>query len=187
MRLYLETRRLRLRLAREGDAAAITEQIGEWEVASRLARVPFPYDLSMAHEWLARQLAERRAGTGVFLCITLAGENDTLRGGVGLHDRNQDSAELGYWLARPYWGRGLMTEAAGAAIAFGFEVLGLQRLTSGHLIGNEASGAVLRKLGFKVIGNRTHKVASQGGKEMTGVGMALDAADWRAGSAATDL
>lgn len=182
MILLLETRRLRLRLPRESDAAAITEQIGEWEVASKLGRVPFPYELSMAHEWLARQAAERRAGKGIDFAITLAAEDDTLRGCVGFSDKNESTAELGYWLAKPYWGRGLMTEAAGAAVAFGFEVLGLQRLTSGHLDGNEASGAVLRKLGFRVTGKRTHAVASHGGKEMTGVGMTLDAAEWRAGA-----
>jgi RimJ/RimL family protein N-acetyltransferase len=55
---------------------------------------------------------------------------------------------LGYYLARPYWGRGLATEAARALVAFGFRELGLTRITASVEVGNEASRHILEKLGF---------------------------------------
>ena len=56
---------------------------------------------------------------------------------------------LGFYLARPYWGRGLATEAGEAFIRFGWSELGLQRILAGVEIGNEASVRVLEKLGLR--------------------------------------
>ncbi len=55
---------------------------------------------------------------------------------------------LAFYLARPYWGRGLATEAGRAFIQFGFSELGLSRIVAGANVENVASNRVLRKLGF---------------------------------------
>lgn len=55
---------------------------------------------------------------------------------------------LGYYLARPYWGRGLATEAARALVEFGFRELGLARITASVEVGNDASRHILETLGF---------------------------------------
>lgn len=55
---------------------------------------------------------------------------------------------LGYYLARPYWGRGLATEAARALVDFGLRELGLARITAAVEVGNDASRHILEKLGF---------------------------------------
>ena len=60
-------------------------------------------------------------------------------------------ARLAFYLARPYWGRGLATEAGRAFIQRGFGVLGLSRIEAGANASNAASNQVLRKLGFKLI------------------------------------
>ncbi|MBX3441448.1 MAG: GNAT family N-acetyltransferase [Planctomyces sp.] len=60
-------------------------------------------------------------------------------------------AQLAYYLARPYWGRGLASEAADAFVAYGFNVLGLQRIEAGTNVLNAASNRVLEKLGFRRI------------------------------------
>ncbi|MBL8874742.1 MAG: GNAT family N-acetyltransferase [Phycisphaerae bacterium] len=57
-------------------------------------------------------------------------------------------AEMGYWLGVPYWGRGVMTEAAQAVAAFAHGELGVHRLEAGVFDGNAASANVLRKVGF---------------------------------------
>ena len=57
--------------------------------------------------------------------------------------------EVGFHLVPGMWGRGLASEAGGAAIRFAFDVVGVRRLYSGHHPDNAASGAVLRKLGFR--------------------------------------
>jgi RimJ/RimL family protein N-acetyltransferase len=58
---------------------------------------------------------------------------------------------LGFYLARPYWGQGLATEAALAFVKFGFGELGLNRIVSAVQIGNAASVRVLEKLGFRLV------------------------------------
>lgn len=63
-----------------------------------------------------------------------------------------DRAELGYWLARPQWGQGLMSEAAYAAVRFGFETLGLHKITVGCFPDNAGSKRVIEKLGFRFVG-----------------------------------
>lgn len=58
-------------------------------------------------------------------------------------------AELGYWVGVPYWGRGYATEAARAAVAYGFDELGLTAIWAGYYEGNERSHRVQEKLGFE--------------------------------------
>lgn len=60
--------------------------------------------------------------------------------------------ELGYVLSKDFWGKGLMTEAARAVIAFMFEKLNLDAVTCGHFIGNDRSRRVIEKCGFKYFG-----------------------------------
>lgn len=57
-------------------------------------------------------------------------------------------ATLAFYLARPYWGRGLATEAGQAFIRYGFQVLRLSRIVAGANVENVASNRVLQKLGF---------------------------------------
>jgi ribosomal-protein-alanine N-acetyltransferase len=62
---------------------------------------------------------------------------------------------LAFYLARPYWGRGLATEAGRAFLRFGFMELGLNRIVAGVQVGNDASIRVLEKLGLRHIGTET--------------------------------
>ena len=58
-------------------------------------------------------------------------------------------AEIGWWLARPFWGRGLATEAARCALRDAFERVGLERVVSVAMMGNTASLRVMEKLGLR--------------------------------------
>ena len=84
-------------------------------------------------------------------------ETNEVIGSIGLHagskkrrglgaDENQ--AEIGYWLAKPYWGRGLIPEAAKELVEFGFLELGLNRIWIAYFDGNHKSKRVAEKLGF---------------------------------------
>lgn len=57
-------------------------------------------------------------------------------------------AELGYWIGVPYWGKGLITEAARELMRYAFEELGLEKLWCGYFEGNEKSRRVQEKCGF---------------------------------------
>ncbi len=73
-----------------------------------------------------------------------------------------DRAELGYWLGIPYWGKGYMTEAAFAATRFGFETLGLHKITIGHIEGNVASQRIIEKLGYRYLATHEDDVWRDG-------------------------
>ncbi len=77
-------------------------------------------------------------------------------GAVGLNRSTriapgQDEAELGYWLGVPYWGRGIMPEAARRVLRRAFEDLGLERVWCAYYEGNEKSRRVQQKLGFRYV------------------------------------
>lgn len=63
--------------------------------------------------------------------------------------RGLPDAELGYWLAEPYWGQGIMTEVVRAVIRRGFDTLEYERLWCGYYEGNERSRRVMEKCGFR--------------------------------------
>lgn len=162
----LATERLSLRRPAERDEEAIVSIVGDWEVARRLARVPHPYGRGDARFFL-----ERVVPTEWVWAITLRDE-DALIGAVGLTPE-KETAELGYWLSPAHWGRGIATEAARAVVDFGFDRLGLARLTSGYFEDNPASGRVLAKLGFVETGRVLRPCVAIGG-DMPSVRMVLE-------------
>jgi ribosomal-protein-alanine N-acetyltransferase len=81
-------------------------------------------------------------------------EDDQLLGacGLGAWDREAAQAEIGYELARAYWGQGLMPEALQAIVRFGFETMGLQRIVAEVMLDNTSSCRLLNKVGFQTEG-----------------------------------
>ena len=72
------------------------------------------------------------------------------------------SAEVGYSLARPFWNRGIMTEALSMVLDFGFRRLGLNRIEAQHETDNPASGAVMRKAGMRYEGTLRQRLCNKG-------------------------
>jgi ribosomal-protein-alanine N-acetyltransferase len=144
----LRTERLVLRPFRTEDAGRASELAGTVEVARETINIPHPYPVNDAEAWIEAhpgQLARREAVT---YAITL-GDGSELVGAVGLIlDTDNDLAELGYWIGKPYWGRGYATEAARAVLDWAFPALDLHRVHASHFPRNPASGRVLRKLGM---------------------------------------
>ena len=70
-----------------------------------------------------------------------------LNGHTDMTDQD-DACELGYWLGKPFWGRGYIPEAARALLAYGFECLGMTTVWCGYYDGNQKSKRVQEKLGF---------------------------------------
>ncbi len=147
--MFARTERLLLRPGWAEDAAPLAAAIGDEAILTKLGRVPSPYKLADAQEFLALDRAE---GEADFLILARTGGAPRLIGGVGLSPQD-DELELGYWIARPYWGLGFATEAARAVIDIARHTLRKQKLVSGHFIDNPASGRVLSKLGFKPTGD----------------------------------
>jgi RimJ/RimL family protein N-acetyltransferase len=148
MATTLKTERLLLRDFAIGDAGRLARLIGDFEVAGNLSRVPYPYKITDAHEWLAGLPATPDPHRTTFALTT---QNDGLIGAVGFHDASKGTA-LGYWIGRAWWGRGYAAEAAFAALQWYFQSTTAGSVQSGAFHFNAPSLAIQRKLGFVVIG-----------------------------------
>jgi [ribosomal protein S5]-alanine N-acetyltransferase len=153
MNRKLVTERLILRELRLSDAHEIADQINDIEIASKLARVPHPYTTADAVDFLG--YAERMAQPTRLSAICLADAPDRLRGIISYEALETNTCELGYWLAKPLWGQGLMSEAARAMVAHAFEVGKVDLLKAGYFESNPASGKILLRAGFEPVGHKT--------------------------------
>ncbi len=144
----LETARLVLRPFVPADATALTAAIADERVARQTLSVPHPYPAGAAEAFIARCAEEWEAGQAVTWAITHQ-EEGTVIGAIAIRlARAHHRGEIGYWLAVPSWGRGIMTEAVGAVVAHGFGALTLHRLEARIFPDNAASARVLAKCGF---------------------------------------
>ncbi len=67
----------------------------------------------------------------------------------------KDQCEVGYWIAKPYWGKGICTEALRAVVDYCFNVKGVSVLWGDYFPDNQASGKVMENCGFKDTGRET--------------------------------
>lgn len=153
--MFAVTKRLLLRPGWSEDAPALFRAFADERVVMPLSRAPWPYRLDHAETFLAR---EPDRGFPHFLIVERSDPEAPIIGGVGFHEAD-GAPELGYWLAPEKWGRGLMTEAAQAALDAARACLGYRRFVSGHFFDNPASGRVLEKLGFRPTGEIARRFA----------------------------
>jgi ribosomal-protein-alanine N-acetyltransferase len=146
----LETKRLILRPFLFEDAPAVQRLAGEKDIASTTLHIPHPYEDGMAEEWISKLQEEFEKGEQVTFAIVHRGGN-YLIGAIGLSGiiMENETAEVGYWIGKPYWNQGYCTEAAWEVLNYSFNVLGLNRIYARHFKGNSSSGRVMQKLGMK--------------------------------------
>ncbi|MBN1574008.1 MAG: GNAT family N-acetyltransferase [Deltaproteobacteria bacterium] len=149
----IATERLILRPFAPSDAPEVTLIVNDYEIASKTLKIPHPYKEAMAREWIATHREGYRNGELADFAVTLKADGRII-GAVGLEIvREHGRAGLGYWLGRDYWGAGYATEAAGAILDFGFNVLMLNRIHAERFTDNPASGRVIEKIGMKYEGH----------------------------------
>ncbi len=147
--MMLETDRLILRRWTEGDAADLYEYARDPAVGPIAG---WPPHQSIAESRDVILTFFRDAET---YAVCLKSDNRAigaiglkLNGGTEMTDK-EDEYELGYWLARPFWGQGLIPEAAAELLRRAFEDLGMNKVWCGYYEGNSRSRRVQEKLGFK--------------------------------------
>ncbi|MEO1309479.1 MAG: GNAT family N-acetyltransferase [Pseudomonadota bacterium] len=174
------TKRLVLRAPTFRDAPRIAELLADGAVARSLARIPYPYGLADAQRFLGDLPVKCASGASSVFAIDARGERSGLIGIIGLERGAPDTPPtLGYWLGEPYWGRGFMSEAVGAAIAFARDALRATRILSGYFVENAASARIQEKHGFTVCGQGVaHAVVR--GEDLPHVETVLDFAKARA-------
>ncbi|MGI8706562.1 MAG: GNAT family N-acetyltransferase [Sphingomicrobium sp.] len=146
--MFARTRRLLLRPGFPEDAPALAAAIADRAIVRNLATAPWPYALRDAEAFLA---APRDPVLPSFLIAERTDAAPRLVGACGLGRRPSGAVELGYWIAREHWGRGIATEACAALIDIA-RALRLSALEGSHFVDNPASGRVLEKLGFEPTG-----------------------------------
>ncbi len=173
----LETRRLWLRWPRESDAPAIAALAGDWGVARWTAMLPHPYTLEDAERCVMAARAGNARGASLRLALTL---KDFPRKFVGMAwiEPSEYGPRFGFWLGRPYGGRGLMSEAAQAMADVFFRITDADELSTVILLDNSASRAVLDKCGF--VEEERFDVGPGRHADSPVVRMALSRLDWRA-------
>ena len=145
--MILETERLILRPWQESDAEALYDCASDPSVGPPAGWPPHT-SVENSREIIRTVLSGPETYA---VCL----KNGTPIGSVGLHlkgstdmtDR-EDECELGYWIARPYWGQGLIPEASRELLRYAFEELGMGAVWCGYYEGNEKSKRVQAKLGF---------------------------------------
>jgi RimJ/RimL family protein N-acetyltransferase len=136
------------------DKAAYLEHFRDKEIYDNTLSIPYPYTEEAAEWWLGH-VAEETKKQGRSVNWAIRRPDGYLIGGighVGLELGKTHRAEIGYWLAKPYWGRGIMTDAVRRVAEFDFHELRLLRLTAHVFHFNAASARVLEKAGFQLEG-----------------------------------
>jgi RimJ/RimL family protein N-acetyltransferase len=148
--MFVRTERLLLRPGWREDAPELYRAICDEGIVRNLGSAPWPYRPEDAEAFLASERNPAHPGFLIFRRTETAPE---FVGTIGLGARPGDGrTELGYWIARPHWGRGYASEAGRGMLRLARDGLRLRKLTAGHFIDNPASGRVLEKLGFRRTG-----------------------------------
>ncbi|GAB7014895.1 GNAT family N-acetyltransferase [Methanogenium cariaci] len=145
------------------DAPSLAQYANNPRIAASLRDdFPSPYTLNDANRFIAmatgrssaRSLPGSPAGSSCRsssrLLLAIAVEGIAV-GGIGIHlldDVYRNTAEIGYWLGEPFWGKGIVTAAVSALVPVVFERFDIVRLQAGVFASNPASMRVLEKCGF---------------------------------------
>lgn len=149
----LQTERLILRPFSPKDAPDVQRLAGDVAVSDTTLNIPHPYEDGVAEAWIVTHQHVFAGGQGVTFAITMQTSGE-LVGTISLRTIPRfNRAEMGYWVGKPYWGKGYCTEAAKAVIAYGFDELNLNRVLAYHLTRNPASGRVMEKAGMRYEGH----------------------------------
>ena len=145
----IETRRLTLRAPRMEDAPRLADLCNDFDIARMLSRMPWPYGLEDAEGFIAAcALADRRTDAA----FLIEHDEEGVVGGLGFHTRDDQPLEVGYWIGKPFRGRGIASEALIGAMGWAGRDWRKRVVAAGHFSDNPASGRVLCRAGFLYTG-----------------------------------
>lgn len=145
------TEQIHLSEFRRSDGPAYIQHLQEKEIYDLTLRIPFPYTEADFRAWM--EIVETTTNEqGRAVRWAIRDEAEFLIGGCGfdgLQIGKSHRAEIGYWLAKPYWGRGIMTAVVRRLCDLATAELGVTKITAQVFAGNLASAKVLEKCGFQ--------------------------------------
>ena len=160
MNFPIDCGRCLLRPWRASDAPIITPLLGDRDVWINLSdRVPHPYELKDAQAFIAHH-SKMDPPTNVAITI-----EDAPVGGIGIlpgEGINRVSAEMGYWLGKPYWGKGILSSALPAMTKYVAEAFEFTRISALIYTRNAVSARLLEKSGYVREGHTKRSVIKDG-------------------------
>lgn len=145
----LQTSRLLLRKINVDDIPFLVKYANNRKVTEWVLNIPYPYEEPDAVFRISYVVQGFKAKSRYVFAIVLK-DLDEFIGEVSLHLDNQGGwAQLGYWIGEPFWNRGIVTEAVGAILQFGFDRIKLDKIFATCHERNEASAKVMVKNGFQ--------------------------------------
>jgi [ribosomal protein S5]-alanine N-acetyltransferase len=151
----LQTRRLILRPLALSDAPAIQRHFNNWNIIQNLPTVvPWPYPDDAAKGFIGQQLEKIAAGEEFYHWVLAlkSGDGEAIGNIRFSPGADRPKGNRGFWLAEPYWNRGLMTEAIAAVNDFVFLTLGIESFHVSNAVSNVASRRVKQKTGAEFVG-----------------------------------
>lgn len=162
--MFARTERLLLRPSWPEDAGPLYRAIADEGIVRNLAKAPWPYSFEDALRFVGSDQPDLFPNFILYLRTEGA---PVIVGACGLSERD-GATEMGYWIARGHWGRGYASEAGRAVVDIA-KTVGHKKLVASHFVDNPASGAVLRKLGFRQTGRREERFSAGRGYAATTV------------------
>ena len=151
-----------LRKWRLSDAEELAAALNNEKILNNLRDgLPFPYTEQDARDYIASMLSSDEDSTFAY-AIT---QNDRAIGSIGAFRQgniHRQTAELGYYLAEEYWGRGIMTEAIRQLCEIVFDTTDILRIYAEPFAYNTGSRRVLEKAGFAFEGTMKNNAVKNG-------------------------
>jgi ribosomal-protein-alanine N-acetyltransferase len=158
--MRIECRQCLLRPLLASDAESLAHHANDYDVARNLRdRFPHPYSVADAEAYITH-LASRAVVTSFGIVV----DNRAI-GSISLmlgEDIARQSAEVGYWIGRAFWGRGIMGEALQAVTRYAFDQLELARVFAVPFATTVRSARVLEKSGYVLEGTMRHSAVKEG-------------------------
>ena len=148
MEKIIKSKNFILRPYKKEDEKSLIKNINDKDIYKNTLKIPYPYKPKHAKQWIAhcKNLAKKKRKTEVVFAIDI---NSSVIGNTSLMNIDNHKAEIGYWLGKKYWGRGIATEVVRLITIFGFNKLKLKRIYALVFVKNKASARVLEKNGYK--------------------------------------
>ncbi len=138
-----------IRPLKKGDEKSLAKHANDKKVAMYLERLPSPYTLKDAKWFVDDSLKQWKKGSAYRFAIVVDGKVVGICGLDNVYKKGKEHySDLGYWLGRKYWRKGIMSKVVKAVVNFGFVEKKMHRISVCYVEENIGSGKIIRNLGF---------------------------------------
>ncbi len=163
MKNKINGKRIILRKFRLSDSKELLKHVNDFELTQFLIQVEPPMSEKKEKQFIKDSWKKMKNGRAFTFAIEFK-KTKKLIGCIALSgiDKEHKYAEIGIWVAKNFWGKGIGAEATKLLINFGFNELGLHRIEYRHLAENKRSANLIKKLGGKREGKKRETILKRG-------------------------